>query len=342
MGEKVRFFQVTLDHIGKTQENVNQIFAFWQENIAQFDSLLIEMMPKLVANVTESKDIREKELIFRKLLTFGNLMQHFPQGNRGINLELAIASYQSCASFFTLGGHPQWWAALQNSMGNAYWERTEGARRENIEQAIHAYQSSLKIYTHHEFPEEWAMVQFFLGLAYRCRIEGEQKENLEEAIDAYSASLKVYTRQNAPTQWAVIQNILGRTYQEQAAGRRTENLEQAIHAYRDALTVYTPHKFPNQWREVTHNLSAVQTELETLKRGHFLNIAAILFATIFLGYLGYVGYSNQFSLTPTAERFEYHDFPSPELKTIEPPQRWYCVTYCDGKMCSKPCEKEKK
>jgi tetratricopeptide (TPR) repeat protein len=284
MEEEVRFLRDTLNRIGTEQANVKQVFAFWQENIAQLDSSLILMMPKLVTKILESQDSKDKELTFRKLLTFGNLMQYFPQGNRENNFELAITSYQVCDSFFTPNGHPKWWAALQSSIGNVYWERTEGNRLQNIELAIGAYQSALKIYTYHEFPEEWAMAHFFLGHAYRCRMAGAHKENLEQAIDSYQRSLEVYTNQNFPVQWACTQNALGHAYRERIAGNHRKNIEKAVRAHQDALEVYTSHNLPEQW-EVCRALNTVQTEREALNPFYNLMSVGLLFFIIFWAYL---------------------------------------------------------
>jgi hypothetical protein len=297
MNKNVDFLQDSLDLIVNNQENLEQIYRFFQNNIEQIEASLTQMTSKLTSKILEEQDVKKQEFIARKLLAVGNLVQQFPQENREINLKLALTCYQACSSIFTRDKYPTWWASLQDSLGNAYWESMDGDRQENIEQAIGAYQSSLAVYTHQEFPEECAMVQFFLGHAYRRRIAGKHKENIEQAISAYNASLKVYTHEQFPVKWACIQNTLGNTYRERIVGKRKENIKQATQAHRAALSVYTSQNFSeqskNQWKEIHHDLSLMKNEWKILDRRHYLSISALLLASIFFGGFYLLTESNQ-------------------------------------------------
>jgi tetratricopeptide (TPR) repeat protein len=297
MDKKAKFSQESLDLIVDNQTNVEQIYEFFQRNIDRVEESLSLMISKLTSDISEKQNSKNQELIARKLLTIGDLVQQYPQENRDINLKLAFVFYQVASNIFTRDKYPTWWAALQNSLGNAYWEKNEGDRQENIEQAIGAYQSSLAVYTHQEFPEEWAMVQFFLGHAYRRRIAGKHKENIEQAISAYNASLKVYTHEQFPVKWACIQNTLGNTYRERIVGKRKENIKQATQAHRAALSVYTSQNFSeqskNQWKEIHHDLSLMKNEWKILDRRHYLSISALLLASIFFGGFYLLTESNQ-------------------------------------------------
>jgi tetratricopeptide (TPR) repeat protein len=292
MNGKVKFLQEILDLIVDNQTNVEQIYEFFQKNIAQVEESLPLMTSKLISEISEEQGLEKRELIARKLLAIGNLVQQYPQENRDINLKIALSCYKVSSIIFTRDEYPILWAALQNSLGNAYWEKNEGDQQENIEQAIGAYQSSLAVYTHDEFPEEWAMVQFFLGHAYRRRMAGKHKENVEQAIDAYNASMKVYTYEQFPMKWACIQNVLGNTYRERTAGKRKENIKQAMHAHRAALSVYDSQKFPDQcksqWKEIHHDISLMKDEWKIFDRRHYLSISALLFASIFFGTIYYL------------------------------------------------------
>ncbi|MEZ2322276.1 MAG: CHAT domain-containing protein, partial [Microcoleus sp.] len=176
------------------------------------------------------------------------------RGEKGENLELAIAAYLASLEIYTREAFPENWANSQNNLGFVYSDRIRGEKAENLELAIAAYLASLEIYTREAFPFEWARSQNNLGNAYSDRIRGEKAENLERAIAAYLASLEIYTREAFPFEWARSQNNLGAAYLYRIRGEKGENLELAIAAYLASLEIYTREAFPENWANSQNNL----------------------------------------------------------------------------------------
>ncbi len=146
-------------------------------NWQKADSLLSSNLNLLDQNLarelrsfaTESLSELEPELAQALALDIYNLSQllaEFPMGNRGHNLEIAIAGYEISASVFTQLSFPEIWAEIHNHLGHIYRSR-DGIKSENLPQAIHHYQAALQVRTREAFPTSQIETQFFLGLAYR-------------------------------------------------------------------------------------------------------------------------------------------------------------------------------
>jgi tetratricopeptide (TPR) repeat protein len=246
-----KFMRAFMQRVAENQTQANQFFL---SNQAQLDESLLEALPLVFAAFTADKLPEERENIAQLFLTFGNLIQQFPLGDRRLNLELAITAYQLALQVYTRQAFPEQWAMMQNNLGNAYGDRICGERAENLELAIAAYQLALQVYTCEAFPEDWAMTQNNLSNAYLYRIRGERTKNLELAIAACQLALQVYTCEAFPEDWAMTQNNLGNAYLYRIRGERAENLELAIAAYQLALQVYTREAFPEKWAGTQNNL----------------------------------------------------------------------------------------
>ncbi len=254
MKDKDRFLFESLKLIGENLVNAEKVYAFWRINIDKINTSLIQEITDFASKLFELIDEEKQEDSAAIFLAFGNLMQQFDSGDRGVNLELAITSYQIYARVIQQKS-PFHWARTQHNLGTVYFVRIEGDHKDNIELAIHTYQAALEVLTRNDFPLEWARTQKNLGLAYRDRIEGDRKVNLEFAIDALQASLEVNTRQAFPDYWADIQCNLGDAYLKRIKGNRNENIELAIDAFRASLEVNTRQVFPDDWAMIQYNLS---------------------------------------------------------------------------------------
>ncbi|MEG4202941.1 CHAT domain-containing protein, partial [Microcoleus sp. Pol7_A1] len=177
------------------------------------------------------------------------------KGERGENIEKAIAFYQAALQVLTRDAFPQQWAMTQNNLASAYSNRIKGERGENIEKAIAFYQAALQVLTRDTFPQQWAMTQNNLAIAYSDRIQGKRGENLERAIAFNEAALQVLTRDAFPQDWAQTQNSLAIAYSDRIKGKRGENLERAIAFYEAALQVRTRDAFPQDWAQTQNNLA---------------------------------------------------------------------------------------
>ena len=185
---------------------------------------------------------------------FGKLIHKFILGNRAINVDLAIASYQVALSVFKQNLFAEEWGRILNNLGNAYNDRIDGERADNLERAIEAYWQALQVFTREAAPELWARTKNNLGTTYGSRILGNRAENLEQAIATYCEALTVLTINAFPQDWARTQINLGNAYRKRIYGDRAENLEQAIAAYDGAIRVFDKENFPRAWAQIQNNL----------------------------------------------------------------------------------------
>ena len=247
-------FLIELTERVESSENDEQIYQFFVSNQTHLNEQLLQTLLTMVPQWLNQKDehlIGLANLLFQ----FGGLLQQFPFGNRALNLELAITSYQLALQVYTREAFPQDWAMTQNNLAIAYWNRIRGERADNIEQAITSYQLALQVYTREAFPQDWAMTQNNLANAYRNRIRGERADNIEQAIASFQLVLQVYTREAFPENWATTQNNLAIAYRNRIRGERADNIEQAITSYQLALQVYTREAFPENWATTQNNLA---------------------------------------------------------------------------------------
>jgi tetratricopeptide (TPR) repeat protein len=88
------------------------------------------------------------------------------KGDRGENIERAIAFFEAALQVYTRPAFSEYWAMTQNNLASAYLYRIKGDRGENIERAIAFYEAALQVYTRPAFPEYWARSQNNLAVAY--------------------------------------------------------------------------------------------------------------------------------------------------------------------------------
>jgi tetratricopeptide (TPR) repeat protein len=140
------------------------------------------------------------------------------RGNKGENLEKAIAAYEAAVEVTGRHGLKVDWAMAQNNLGAAYRKRVRGDKADNVEKAIAAYESALEVLNREGFPSHWAGTQSSLGLAYLQRVQGERKENLDQAVSAYSYALEVYTEHEFPEERAQVLAHLEEARRERERG----------------------------------------------------------------------------------------------------------------------------
>ncbi|MDB9314015.1 CHAT domain-containing protein, partial [Spirulina sp. CS-785/01] len=192
----------------------------------------------------------------RTQMGLGNAYWARIRGERGENLETAIACYHKALQVRTRAAFPQDWAMTQVCLGIAYSDRIRGERGENLESAIASYHKALQIYTRAAFPEDWARTQMNLGVAYWARIRGERGENLETAIACFHKALPMYARAALPEDWAMTQNNLGEAYEA------LQQNDKAIQAYQLALEIFTPSSFPLYCLQTGRNLGNLAYTLQ--------------------------------------------------------------------------------
>ncbi|WP_348539976.1 MULTISPECIES: CHAT domain-containing tetratricopeptide repeat protein [Spirulina sp. CCY15215] len=106
------------------------------------------------------------------------------RGERGENLELAIACYQAALQVYTREAFPEKWARTQHNLGIAYRNRIRGERGENLELAIACFQAALQEYTPEALPLKCLQTGRNLGNL------GFEQEDWENAIFGYDRAIR--------------------------------------------------------------------------------------------------------------------------------------------------------
>ena len=104
-------------------------------------------------------------------------------GEKGENLEQAIACCTQALEVMTFDAFPEDWANIQNNLGLAYIHRIGGEETENLERAIAFWQEALKVYTVEAFPQEHAETLFNLGIVY------QEANNFTSAYSTFDSAI---------------------------------------------------------------------------------------------------------------------------------------------------------
>lgn len=223
--------------------NQEQVYSFLE---GKEDKLNIDVINKLKTYAAEylgKEESEKREGIAGVVFDFSFLIQKFPRGNRGINLEIALTGYEIALKVYTLEVFPKNWANTLVNLALVYQDRIRGRKTENFETSIQCLENALIVRNHKDYPERWADIQTNLGCAYQDRIEGSKAQNIEKAIEYHQAALEVYTRDKNDYEWARIQHNLGTAYTDRLKGEKADNLEEAIRYYQAALEVRTCEKY---------------------------------------------------------------------------------------------------
>ena len=238
------------------------IYSILQANLNKLDDNLAAVLRSWATTNLPQEEPEDAWAIAADIVNLSNRFAQFNLGNRGSNLEIAIAGYETSLAVFTRNVSPQDWATTKNNLGNAYRDRIQGERSNNLEVAISCYKEALQVRTRERFSEQWAAIKNNLAIAYSDRVSGERKDNLQTSILCYNDALQVYTLEQFPERWAAIQNNLGTAYYSAFWGEQSEFQESAIKCYTKALQVYTPNHFPEDWGMTKNNLgNAYRTRL---------------------------------------------------------------------------------
>ncbi|MCL1475158.1 CHAT domain-containing protein [Argonema antarcticum] len=194
---------------------------------------------------------------------FSDLMREFPKGDKGSNLEIAIAGYEIASSVYTQNSRIKSWAMAQQTLGLAYRNRLRGDWEENIEKAITCYQNCLQFYTRQAFPSQWAYIQTNLGVAYAFRLKSNNNNSQNQQIPKETKDL-IYQRRLRGVSLAEIARLTGASGRWIQSDSLQENLEQAITCFQDALEVHTRNSEPKQWAMLQYNLGRAYDDLRTV------------------------------------------------------------------------------
>ncbi|OCR01394.1 hypothetical protein BCD67_23360 [Oscillatoriales cyanobacterium USR001] len=145
------------------------IYPILQANEEKLDPILAELLQSWALATFPETEIEEGLALAGVIGNFSNLMQQFPGGDRGNNLEIAIAGYEAISTIFDRDNFPDIWAGTQNNLAAAYGDRIYFDRQENLDRAVACYENALQVYSLTEFPEEWAKTQKNLAITQEAR-----------------------------------------------------------------------------------------------------------------------------------------------------------------------------
>ncbi len=225
---------------------------------AQFSEAVLRAQQGLEA----AEALNDKQFIACCQNNLGKAYNSLPTGNRGTNVQNAIACHETALKVYTEGDFPADWAATQNYLGVAYAGLSTGDRSANVLKAIACYEAALSVCTERDLPEQWARTQQNLGFAFLNPATVDRGANLEKAIPCFEAALRVRTETDFPYEWATTKNGLGVAYLLLRTGNRNANLQKAIACWEAALRVYTEPDFAVDWALVQNNLGAAYKELD--------------------------------------------------------------------------------
>lgn len=100
----------------------------------------------------------ESATIAGVLVDFGGIVWAFPEGDRDVNLELAIACCEMALRIYNRAEHPGEWASAQNNLAIAYSLRCMGDRVENTRRAYAYYYEAKQVFDRQSFPQEWTPI----------------------------------------------------------------------------------------------------------------------------------------------------------------------------------------
>jgi len=187
-------------------------------------------------------------------------MREFPKGDKGSNLEIAIAGYEIASSVYTQNSRIQSWAMAQQTLGLAYRNRLRGDWEENIEKAITCYQNCLQFYTRQAFPDKWAYIQANLGVAYAFRLKSNNNNSQNQEILKETKDL-IYQHRLSGASLAEIARLTGASGRWIQSHSLQENLKQAIVCFQDALQIHTRNSVPKQWAMLQYNFGRAYDDL---------------------------------------------------------------------------------
>ncbi|MCP2728700.1 tetratricopeptide repeat protein [Limnofasciculus baicalensis] len=183
------FLMAVLQATADSKGNPQVVYPLLQANLDKLDLNLAGVLQNWVEENLPQWESAHAQYVVGVIVNFSNLIQQFPQGKRGDNLEIALVGYKIVSTVFTQAAFPENWAGTQINLGNAYLYSLKGEKADNLEMAIVCYGEALKILTPTAFPVDWAITQNNLGEAYRNRIKGEKADNIEMAIMAQEFDL---------------------------------------------------------------------------------------------------------------------------------------------------------
>lgn len=169
------------------------------------------------------------------------------KGDRGDNIEHAIASFWRATLVFHEDSPDHRLAVARHNLGTAYLERATGDKAQNLTRARDALESASRGRTRERSPLDWALTQTSLGVAYARLAEmGHGEQLADRAIAAHQAALEVLDPVRDATEWRRAQANLASAYLVRFRGDRAGDADRAIEALERVIEA-TPDRASVEW-----------------------------------------------------------------------------------------------
>jgi len=191
-------FVQLLNEVIISKGDFNILSEILNNNLKMFDdkfASIIRVWAKLTYQLIEQE---LKHYLGFWLAIFGYSFKNLPHGDHAVNLEIALAAYESALPVYPREEFSHPWGTHYNDLGGVYQDRSYGDKELNIEKAIENYQKTFEVFTETETPIQWARSYFNLGQVYLVRIRMDKKDNLKQAILCYKNALKVDSKSMYP------------------------------------------------------------------------------------------------------------------------------------------------
>ncbi|BAZ33487.1 TPR repeat-containing protein (plasmid) [Cylindrospermum sp. NIES-4074] len=268
-----QLLQATAENNGEPQA----VYHILENNLNKLDEEFVQHLQRL-EDVFRKIPSGQAVQIAATILSLSNLIREFPQGDKAINLKIAVTGYEVAATVFTQTAFPEQWGNIQDASRELFLIQLFKAleplfeNQENLKSVYPLLESNkhklderfatvLRLKTEamlSELPPEYAKIiavsLVCLSLQIKEFRQGNEANNLEIAITGYEIASKVLTYEAFPEQWCMCQTMLGNVYHRRIKGEQAENLEQSLSYLHKALQVDNREQFPELWAEIQSNL----------------------------------------------------------------------------------------
>jgi CHAT domain-containing protein len=251
----LNLLQTTYDSDGNPQV----MLPFLLENLEKINEELLEDLRKFrESNLLKLSDDRSVGFAY-SLGTLSDILMDFRQGERRINVEMAIVALEIALQIYANVNDGKSWAAAQERLGRAYRNRIQGNPEDKAKKAIACYQEAIKVYNRNDFPLQWAACQYKIGVAYAEFSKPATRENLQQAFVYFDIALKIITPHVCPQEWSLIQFDYGRACRDliqitESTDEIVEIQEKEIKCYENALKFMTLEKHSFRWADCQYQL----------------------------------------------------------------------------------------
>jgi CHAT domain-containing protein/tetratricopeptide (TPR) repeat protein len=164
------------------------------------------------------------------------------KGDRGDNIEHAIAAFWRATLPFPEDSQDSRLAIARHSLGSAYLQRFTGDEAENLARARESLEAARRVRTRQRSPLDWALTETTLGVAYAKLAEIGQGDGLvDQAIEAHLGALEVLDPMSHATEWLRAQSNLATAYLVRSRGGLPDDVDRAIAAFETVVAAVPDH-----------------------------------------------------------------------------------------------------